>query len=183
MRIIGGRARGTNILAPAGMDTRPTLDRVRENVFNILQKRIPGARVLDLFAGSGAMGFEALSRGADSACLVDHSKDAVKVIEQNCTKLRMNDQCRILQSDWTRAVTGFQAAGQVFDVIFLDPPYAMIDLQVLSRALLPVLAEGGVMVLEHRASTMPRVCDGLDLTDSRRYGIAGVCFFERTKDE
>lgn len=91
MRIIAGTARGTVIDAPLGRDTRPTLDRVRENVFNILQQQVRGARVLDLFSGSGAMAFEAVSRGATSAVLVDVDKKAHQVEEANCRKLRMDD--------------------------------------------------------------------------------------------
>ena len=94
MRIIAGTARGTVIDAPLGRDTRPTLDRVRENVFNILQQQVRGARVLDLFSGSGAMAFEAVSRGAASAVLVDVDKKAHQVEEANCRKLRMDDRCR-----------------------------------------------------------------------------------------
>ena len=96
MRIIAGTARGTVIDAPQGRDTRPTLDRVRENVFNILQQQVRGARVLDLFSGSGAMAFEAVSRGAASAVLVDVDKKAHHVEEANCRKLRMDDRCRLL---------------------------------------------------------------------------------------
>ena len=96
MRIIAGTARGTVIDAPLGRDTRPTLDRVRENVFNILQQQVRGARVLDLFSGSGAMAFEAVSRGAASAVLVDVDKKAHQVEEANCRKLRMDDRCRLL---------------------------------------------------------------------------------------
>ena len=96
MRIIAGTARGTVIDAPQGRDTRPTLDRVRENVFNILQQQVRGARVLDLFSGSGAMAFEAVSRGAASAVLVDVDKKAHQVEEANCRKLRMDDRCRLL---------------------------------------------------------------------------------------
>ena len=117
MRIIAGTARGTVIGAPLGRDTRPTLDRVRENVFNILQQQVRGARVLDLFSGSGAMAFEAVSRGAASAVLVDVDKKAHQVEEANCRKLRMDDRCRLLRMDWQAAVSQLQRADDCFNLV------------------------------------------------------------------
>ena len=168
MRIIAGTARGTVIDAPLGRDTRPTLDRVRENVFNILQQQVRGARVLDLFSGSGAMAFEAVSRGAASAVLVDVDKKAHQVEEANCRKLRM---------DWQAAVSQLQHADDCFNLVFLDPPYAMHDLCGVMNALKPLLAEDAIILVEHEAKTFPSTPDGFDLYDSRKYGIAGVSFF------
>ena len=160
MRIIAGTARGTVIDAPLGRDTRPTLDRVRENVFNILQQQVRGARVLDLFSGSGAMAFEAVSRGAASAVLVD-----------------VDDRCRLLLMDWQAAVSQLQRADDRFNLVFLDPPYAMHDLCGVMNALKPLLAEDAIILVEHEAKTFPSTPDGFDLYDSRKYGIAGVSFF------
>ena len=171
MRIIAGTARGTVIDAPQGRDTRPTLDRVRENVFNILQQQVRGARVLDLFSGSGAMAFEAVSRGATSAVLVD------QVEEANCRKLRMDDRCRLLLMDWQAAVSQLQCADDRFNLVFLDPPYAMHDLCGVMNALKPLLAEDAIILVEHEAKTFPSTPDGFDLYDSRKYGVAGVSFF------
>ena len=168
MRIIAGTARGTVIDAPLGRDTRPTLDRVRENVFNILQQQVRGARVLDLFSGSGAMAFEAVSRGAASAVLVDVDKKAHQVEETNCRKLLM---------DWQAAVSQLQRADDRFNLVFLDPPYAMHDLCGVMNALKPLLAEDAIILVEHEAKTFPSTPDGFDLYDSRKYGIAGVSFF------
>ena len=128
MRIIAGMARGRTFDAPQGMDTRPTLDRVRENVFNILQMKVRGARVLDLFSGSGAMAFEAISRGACAAVLVDHDRQANQVQQRNVQKLRMADTCRLMNCDWQAAVRALQSAGEKFDLVLLDPPYAMHDM-------------------------------------------------------
>ena len=177
MRIIAGTARGTVIDAPLGRDTRPTLDRVRENVFNILQQQVRGARVLDLFSGSGAMAFEAVSRGAASAVLVDVDKKAHQVEEANCRKLRMDDRCRLLLMDWQAAVSQFQRADDRFNLVFLDPPYAMHDLCGVMNALKPLLAEDAIILVEHEAKTFPSTPDGFDLYYSRKYGIAGVSFF------
>lgn len=183
MRIIAGSARGRTFDAPQGRDTRPTLDRVRENVFNILQMKVRGARVLDLFSGSGAMAFEAISRGADFAVLVDLDRAAHAVERQNAAKLRMDGQCRILNCDWQMAVRQLAAAGEKFRVVFLDPPYAMHDMTSVLSALRPLLEEDAVILLEHEAKTFPATPDGFDLYDSRKYGIAGVSFFRLHTEE
>lgn len=183
MRIIAGSARGRTFDAPQGRDTRPTLDRVRENVFNILQMKVRGARVLDLFSGSGAMAFEAISRGADFAVLVDLDRAAHAVERQNAAKLRMDGQCRILNCDWQMAVRQLAAAGEKFRVVFLDPPYAMHDMTGVLSALRPLLEEDAVILLEHEAKTFPATPDGYDLYDSRKYGIAGVSFFRLRREE
>lgn len=181
MRIIAGMARGRTFDAPQGMDTRPTLDRVRENVFNILQMKVRGAAVLDLFSGSGAMAFEALSRGAESAVLVDRDRAAHQVQTRNAEKLRMAERCRILLCDWQDAVRRLQAEGARFDAVFLDPPYRMLDLTAVFAALRPLLAEDAVILLEHDSQTFPSVADGFIMYDSRKYGAAGVSFFRQAE--
>ena len=183
MRIIAGSARGRTFDAPQGRDTRPTLDRVRENVFNILQMKVRGAKVLDLFSGSGAMAFEAISRGAAEAVLVDVDRTANAVQRQNAARLRMDSQCRILNCDWQLAVRQLCAAGETFGVIFLDPPYAMHDMTAVMEALRPLMAEDAVILLEHEAKVFPATPDGFDLYDSRKYGIAGVSFFRLCCEE
>lgn len=177
MRIIAGSARGRTFDAPEGTDTRPTLDRVRENVFNILQMKVRGARVLDLFSGSGAMAFEAISRGAQEAVLVDHGIKPHQIQKRNAEKLRMTDRCRIYHADWRDALKRLATAGECFDCIFLDPPYAMHDMVEVMAALRPVMNEDAVILLEHDAKSFPSTCDGFDLYDSRKYGAAGVSFF------
>lgn len=179
MRIIAGSARGRTFEAPQGKDTRPTLDRVRENVFNILQMKVRGAQVLDLFSGSGAMAFEAISRGATNAVLVDCDRAANAVQRQNAEKLRMKEQCTILHCDWQLAVRQLAVQGARFDVVILDPPYAMHDMKPVMEALKPLLAPDAVILLEHEAKTFPATPDGFDLYDSRKYGIAGVSFFRQ----
>ncbi len=177
MRIIAGSARGRTFDAPQGLDTRPTLDRVRENVFNILQMKVRGAHVLDLFAGSGAMAFEALSRGAEDAVLVDHDRSAHLIQRRNAEKLRMQDRCTVLHCDWQAALRQLKSQGTMFSVVILDPPYAMHDMTLVMGALRPVLASDAVIVLEHEAKVFPATPDGYELYDHRKYGIAGVSFF------
>lgn len=183
MRIIAGMARGRTFDAPQGLDTRPTLDRVRENVFNILQNRMRDAQVLDLFSGSGAMAFEAISRGAASAVLVDCDRAASAVQVRNAQKLRMEQQCRILHCDWQQAVRMLRAEGKLFDAVFLDPPYKMHDMTGVFEALRPLLQENAIILLEHEAKTFPATSDGYELFDSRKYGVAGVSFFRPVHQE
>lgn len=179
MRIIAGSARGRTFDAPPGMDTRPTLDRVRENVFNILQRKVRDSQVLDLFAGSGAMALEAVSRGAVHAVLVDCDRAANAVQQRNAEKLGMQAQIDILHCDWLLAVRQLSAQQRRFDMVFLDPPYRMHDMTPVMEALEPLLLPDAVIVLEHEAKTFPATPDGFELYDSRKYGIAGVSFFRQ----
>ena len=182
MRIIAGRARAHLIKAPEGRDTRPTLDRVRENLFNILQRDVMDSHVLDLFAGSGAMALEAVSRGAAEAVLVDIDRAAIQCIEANIAAVRFQDSMRVLHCDWKAAVQRLKGENAQFDLIFLDPPYAMTDLTEVTESLLPLMAPDAKIVIEHRAGTMPRVTQGLLMTDSRRYGIAGICILKKAEE-
>ena len=179
MRIIAGEARSRTIKAPEGRDTRPTLDRVRENVFNILQLRVRGARTLDLFAGSGAMSLEAVSRGAAYAVMVDHDRAAIAAEKANVEALRFTDRTRVMPMDWKRAAAQLRSEGERFDLVFLDPPYAMRDMREVMEALVPLLSDEALVVLEHQAGVMPVTAEGYRMTDSRRYGYAEISFFER----
>ena len=127
MRIIAGEARGRTLTAPKGMDTRPTQDYVRESLFNILQASVPEARVLDLFAGSGALALEALSRGAVKATLVDCSTDAVQCIKRNAETLGFAERVTVIRSDWQAALMRLSKNGERFTLVFLDPPYRITD--------------------------------------------------------
>ena len=123
MRIITGSAKGIRLRTLEGDATRPTAERVKEAVFSMIQFDIEGRSVLDLFAGSGQMALEALSRGATSATLVDRSKDAVAIIRDNAAKTKLIDKCAIFQSDYLDFIR--RSAGKQYDIIFLDPPYAL----------------------------------------------------------
>src|ERR671910_646026 len=121
MRIIPGSRKGPTIRAPKGLDTRPTSDRVREAAFNLIGP-VDGASVLDLFAGSGAMGLEALSRGAESATFVEADRRAAETIDQNLAKLRLTG-ARIVRADASRALAADASAGRKYDLVLVDPPY------------------------------------------------------------
>ena len=182
MRIIAGEARGRRIEAPEGRNTRPTLDRVRENLFNMLQEEVPGSRVLDLFSGSGALSLEALSRGAVEAVLADRDRNAVRVQHKNIEALGYEDCTTVLCTDWKTAVRELRGQGRHFDLVFLDPPYSMTDLQDVFRSLGPILSDQALIVLEHKAGEHPITGDGFSCVRERNWGYCGVSFF-RTNSE
>ena len=177
MRIIAGEHKGTRIFAPPGRDTRPTSDRVRENVFNIVAPWVEDARVLDLYAGSGAMGLEALSRGAAAAVFVEADPEAVRAIERNLDKLRLR-AATVVRLGATAALTQEAAAGRKYDLVLVDPPYAMTDFDALGRYLPTILADDGVLVLETAARTEPEL-PGLEVRTTRRYGSTRITVFEQ----
>ena len=177
MRIIAGEHRGARIFAPPGRDTRPTSDRAREAAFNLIGP-VDGAEVLDLFAGSGAMGLEALSRGAARVVFVESDRAATRAIEQNLDKLRVRGT--VLRQDALGALRSEAQAGRRYDLVLVDPPYEMFNsLQSsLSRHLPAVLAREGVVVVETDAREEPEL-PALGLRTSRRYGSARITIFEQ----
>lgn len=177
MRIIAGSARSRVIEAPKGRDTRPTLDRVRENLFNILQGRMTDAKVLDLFAGSGALSLEAVSRGAAMAVMADHDRAAIAAEKRNVQALRFEEHTRIIHAPWQQTVQLLAQEGAKFDLIFLDPPYAMAGLAQVMASLIPLMAEDALVVVEHEARTAPEASDAFEKTDERKWGYVGVSFF------
>lgn len=180
MRIIAGEARGRKLFAPAGEDTRPTADRIRESLFNIIGSRIRDANVLDLFGGTGAMALEALSRGAAHAVIVDSAKPAIQAIERNAQsvlKEAVAERARVLQADYRSAIGSLN--GERFDYVFLDPPYRMADAYAdaalrLKRA--GALAEGCTLLFERATEQTVPIPEGFVMFDTRRYGITTVEF-------
>lgn len=120
MRVISGTARGTKLYSLDGVTTRPTLDRVKESLFNILQHKVQEANVLDLFAGSGALGIEAVSRGAKRAVFCDKSPEAIEVIEKNIHKTKMQNKSVIIKKDYRKALEELKTNKEIYDLIFLD---------------------------------------------------------------
>ncbi len=175
MRIIAGSRKGHRIDAPKGPATRPTSDRVRENVFNLVQGWVEDAVVLDLFAGSGAMGIEALSRGAARAVFVESRADACRAIGRNLEKLRLTG-AHVVCNDVARSIA---ADTRTYDLVFCDPPYdeyAALE-PALARYAPRLLGDNGLLVLETAAGTEPVL--PLELRTSRRYGAARITLFER----
>jgi len=172
VRIVAGEHRGARIFAPKGTATRPTSDRVREAAFNLVGP-VEGAAVLDLFAGSGAMGLEALSRGAASAVLVENDRDAVRAIERNVEKLALTG-VRIDQRDVLQALA---ADRRTYDLILCDPPYGYAEHERLAPYLVRALAADGVLVYETGARERPEI-QGLRVRTSRTYGSARLTLFQ-----
>jgi 16S rRNA (guanine966-N2)-methyltransferase len=172
MRIIAGTHRGRRVAAPKGRDTRPTSDRVRENAFNLIGP-VDEADVLDLFAGSGAMGLEALSRGAATATFVESDRDACRVINTNLDTLDFRGT--VLQQDALRAVTSER---RTYDLVLCDPPYGY-DHAKLTPHLARLLRDNGLLVYESAGREDPPDVPGLEQRTSRRYGSARLTLFER----
>ena len=180
MRIIGGKYRSRVLAEFAGENVRPTSDRAREALFNILALKIYGARVLDLFAGSGALGIESLSRGAKEVVFNDFSKDSIAIVKKNLTTLKIpvgGGEAKVVQGDYLACLE--QARGQ-FDLIFIDPPYRM---EYGEKALKKIaekglLSESGIAVYE-RDIPFEGEIEGLEKYDERKYGKAYLSFFKR----
>lgn len=180
MRIITGSARGIKLATLAGNTTRPTSERAKEAIFSMLQFELQGVQVLDLFAGSGQMALEALSRGAAHAVLCDRSKDAIEVIRANASKTKLALKCDVFCSDFPSLLKSFQKKRK-FDLVFLDPPYAIGALPSALGALLDLelLNDGARIVCE--SQTPADVFGGESALEGRfevlraaRYGIAHV---------
>lgn len=173
MRIISGEARGRTLYAPQGLDTRPTSDKIRGSLFNILGSRVDGARVLDLFGGTGALALEALSRGAAEAVIADHSRQAMRVIERNARNVVKDDYDRrvhLICSDYRLAI---ERSGGGFDLVFLDPPYRMTEVygDALEKLLrLNYLRDGCTIVMERLWSAEIALPEAFEKIDTRRYG-------------
>ena len=182
MRIVGGSLGGRVLRAPAGAATRPTSEKVREAIFGILAHQhgpIDDQRVLDLFAGSGALGIEALSRGAGHATFVDFGKVPIQVIRGNLRDLGLDQRATVVSSD---AVVAAARPGSVWDVVFVDPPYAS-DLAVRAVTAIPAgnLAPTATIVIEHdRRHAPPDAFGSMVRTDERRYGDTLVSFYRFT---
>lgn len=168
MRVVAGTYGGRKLVAPAGSETRPTSDRVREALFSVLGPSVHGTRVLDLFAGSGALGIEALSRGAQSAVFVDRSRKAIQAVRANLAALQIEAEVRPIEA--RAALRAASARREAYDLVFLDPPYRRAaELgRELSEGLTAVLAPGARVVTESDRRA-PLELD-LPLADERRYG-------------
>lgn len=174
MRVIAGSRKGHKLAAPRGLDTRPTSDRVRENVFNLVGP-VDGARVLDLFAGSGALGIEALSRGAARATFVEKDRHALESLRANLEATRFVELASVITRD--AETLSPEALGAPFDLVFADPPYALVPKSRALAGLAALLAPGGLAVVEYATSHPPAAPQGLVAADERRYGSTGVTFF------
>lgn len=182
LRVISGEAKGRRLKTPGGDDIRPTSDRTKETLFQIIGHEVLDARVLDLFAGTGNLGIEALSRGARQVLFVDAAKGAVAIIRENLSLVNFDHRAEVWQEDIFSALTRLKRIGKRFDLVFSDPPYS----RQLAERPLHLLAHGGlvdenglVIVEHHRRDQLPHHVATLRMSDERRFGDTVVTFFRK----
>ena len=183
MRVITGTARGRRLKELEGMETRPTTDRVKEGLFNILQFDIEGRKVLDLFAGTGQLGIECLSRGAASAVFVDRRSDAVKLIRENLKTTELTEHARVVSGD---SMEFLKSLREKFDIIFLDPPYAegLLEDAISYIAEFDILSPHGIIVAEHPVEKgLPALAAPYRLHRTYRYGKIALTIYRRGTNE
>ena len=183
MRVITGSARGCRLKELEGMETRPTTDRVKEGLFNIIQFDIEGRKVLDLFAGTGQLGIECLSRGAASAVFVDRRTDAVKLIRENLKATQLSDKARVVSGD---SMEFLKSLRESFDLIFLDPPYeaGLLEPAIAHIAKFDILSPHGIIVAEHPVGmALPALAAPYRLHRTYRYGKIALSLYRRGGNE
>lgn len=186
MRIIAGIAKGKKLVSPEGMEiTRPTLDRVKESIFSIIQASVPYSTVLDLFAGTGSLGLEAISRGAKKCYLVDKSPETFPLLKKNVENLDFNDKCDCLNMDSHKALEELSKKEIVFNLIFVDPPYRkdMIPPAIEFIANNHLLKKGGLILT--KIDSIEEIFQGNEkiiLTKSKKYGNTTICVYRYKED-
>lgn len=179
MRVITGTARGKRLLSPEGMDVRPTPDKVKEGVFSALQFDIEGRRVLDLFAGSGQLSIEALSRGAKSAVLVDNSASSIKIIKSNLAACGFEENTKVYKTDYSAFCA---MCNETFDIAFLDPPYNAGILMSAIKSVLPLMSDYGFVVCEHPPEVrLDEEVGGFSVWRTYRYGKVTVTVYRKSE--
>lgn len=182
VRIVAGTARGRKLETPEGLDTRPTLDRVKEAAMGSLQFRLAGSRVLDLFSGSGNLGIEALSRGASFAVFNDYAQNCASIIRQNVQTLGFSERALVWNLDYAAALKELSDRGERFDIVFLDAPYRNgLGEQAARKVLeLGLLKEDGVLYLEYATDEPPKApFDGMRIYKEKRCGACSFVLMER----
>jgi 16S rRNA (guanine(966)-N(2))-methyltransferase RsmD len=185
MRIISGTSKGRKLVTPRSQSLRPTSDRVKESIFNILQDDIVGKVVLDLFAGTGNLGIEALSRGAKKTIFVEKGRQALRLIQRNLTQFGLESQSEILPKDANRAIGILKQKGESFDLILMDPPYekGLIQRTLMKLNSYPIYHKDSILVIEHdRREPLSTVMDGWNLIRQRRIGDTVISFLTPWED-
>lgn len=180
MRVITGTARGVPLKAPKGMDTRPTMDQVKEGIFSAIQFEVEGRRALDLFAGSGQLGIEALSRGASRAVFVDHRQDAAALVRENLRRTHFEDRGEVVCADFTQYLARCR---RKFRLIFLDPPYAEKSLETAIQRLseIDILSDGGIIITERPlGKPLAEEFPGLTRSKDYHYGKTTITLLRKT---
>ena len=176
VRVIAGVARGRKLKVPPAKGVRPTSDRARETLFNVLGDRVPGCRFLDVFAGSGAVGVEALSRGAAEVVFIESTHRTAAIVVDNVSMCGFEDRAEVLRARWRQGLRRLAAEGRRFEVAFFDPPYDWPDAHMCLEEVAGggLLAESGIAVIEHRKDTPPRDAAGWEL--KRRIDVGDTSF-------
>ncbi len=175
MRVVGGKFRGKKLKEFSGQDIRPTSDRAKESIFNIINIKVVGSSFLDLFCGTGSMGIEALSRGAEMVVFTDKDATSVNITNDNLKSVKQEIRAlKISAEDYLKGCT------QKFDIIFLDPPYAYDNVEILMQTILnnDILNKDGLVIYEHKQDRLSVNYEGFTLTDIRKYGIAIFDFYK-----
>ena len=179
MRVITGKAKGITLSTPKGFNTRPTADRVKEALFSVIQFDIPGARVLDLFGGSGQLGIEALSRGAKSAVFVDASEEACRLIRENLKRTKMETEGKVFRCDYQNYL---KRCKESFDIIILDPPYAEVFLENALKMIteIDILQSGGIIITERPlGKDLLYDFDGFSRSRDYKYGNTLIALYRK----
>lgn len=186
MRVISGTAKGKRLFSPRGRDIRPTSDRVKEAVFSIIGHRIINMNIIDVFAGTGSIGIEALSRGATHVFFIDSKREAKGLIQKNLEITHLADRGAILNMDSIKAIEFIAKKGVKAELIFLDPPYGIsvsyLD-AVIKNLALGVLEIDGLLILEHASKSEPKGFDDLEIVSTRVYGDTAVTIYEKKGPE
>jgi 16S rRNA (guanine(966)-N(2))-methyltransferase RsmD len=185
LRIIAGEAKGRKILSPQGRNTRPTSDRVKESLFNILGQEIPGSNVLDLYAGTGNLGLEAISRGASFCLFIDNDRDSIKTVEYNVKLLKYEEHCEVHNNDAVQALNIIGKRNMKFDVIFLDPPYHknIIPKVVDAVARYGIMSDECIIAAEHDIKdVIPEKILNLSLVKRFIYGNTVLSFYRNMEE-
>lgn len=179
MRVITGKARGVLLKTPEGLDTRPTTDRVKEALFSIIQFEIPGTYVLDLFGGTGQLGIEALSRGAEHAVFVDAGDAACKLIKENLRRTKLESQAKVVRSDYLQYL---KTTREKFNIVLLDPPYAEVFLENALNCIteIDILQTGGIIVCERPVGKeLPWEFPGYTRSKDYKYGKTLITIYRK----
>lgn len=181
MKIISGTLKGRNIEGYNIEGTRPTMDRVKESLFGMIQDYIKDSTVLDLFAGSGNLGVEAISNGAKIAYFIDNNPEVIKVLNKNIANLGIKSKSRVILFDWKKALNTFATQNIKFDLIFIDPPYAYdVYEKILNKvSTLNLLSDDGLIIMEHSNLHLPTTYENLTLYKERNYGNKSINIYTK----
>lgn len=185
MRVVAGAAKGRKLQTIEGFSTRPTTDRIKETLFNIIAFDLPECNFLDLFSGSGAIGIEALSRGATQAVFVDHNPQCQQVVQENLTHTKLDKQARVLGLEVPKALEQLSKEGAVFDIIFLDPPYesGLTEPALLQIVKGKLLKKDGYIIVERAAQIPLSFIPGLRVLREKKYRTTVMTFLCLEEEE